>query len=251
MKNVAEIYCCELKKNLDRFGVWKPGNRIDLGDIISIKNGIMTYEANLLDFDISYETEVESYDPKAEEEYQSNKAVSIRPVIGAAIQDSNKVNLDVEISFKRENAIFYSAKGLKNMRIKNQIKLAKVIESLYKTREWDKEWSVITHLTIVDSAVVIISKTRNAKIVLNGKGSPDVGSVHVTDLNLGFDFSKDVGINFKQKFKTPTPLLFQAKHIKHTIFAKDRFVKHMVEPPQKIKEKIEWTDLTDEDWDRH
>ena len=40
------------------------------------------------------------------------------------------------------------------MRIKNQTKLAKVIESRYKTREWDKEWSVITHLTYVSKIAV-------------------------------------------------------------------------------------------------
>lgn len=212
--SIAKTYARELKRKLDRFGVWKPGDGIKLGDILVIEKGLMEHRGNIDHFGISFEEEVMNCDPENTEDYMSENAVKVTSKVGGSIPGTDKVKAHVEIGFSRDGAVYYSSKGIKNIRVKDPLELEKRIIGLYREDKWHKDYAVVTQITVADSAVIVISKSSGASVELTGQADVGNENFRITDLDLGFSFSRESNVAYRQQFKAPTPLLFQARSVK-------------------------------------
>ncbi len=215
--SIAKTYARELKRKLDRFGVWKPGDGIKLGDILVIEKGLMEHRGNIDHFGIMFEEEVMNCDPENTEDYMSKNAVKVTSRLDGPIPGTDKVKARVEIGFSRNGAVYYSSKGIKNIRIKDPLELEKQIIGLYRKDKWRKDYAVVTQVTVADSAVIVISESSGASVELTGQADAGNENFRVTDLDLGFSFSRESNVAYRQQFKSPTPLLFRARSVKESL----------------------------------
>lgn len=248
MRSIAEIYSCELKKSLKRFGVWEPGSGICLGDVICLQEGVMHHHSTLQDYKIDFEEETVNIDPDAVEEYMTCNSVSVQSGIRGGIPNAPKNKLSVEIHFSRENAIYYNTKGVRTLRIKNQPKLARQIMRLYEQGKWERDLCVVTQLTVVDSAVILISRSANSLIEFSGEGDAELQNFSIADLKLGFSLSRETGSHYKKTFTRPTPLLFEARRIKSRLFSGPRFMKYVKKAPESSIPEYTFSPLTVQNW---
>jgi len=191
-----KIYTREMYKQFRYLAAWLPGTPFSLGDIGILKGKEFTKIGNIEEHGINFEIEFD--DTPSDLEYASKGGVSITTKLSGAIasEGSSISNIDAGISanFSQENSILFKANNTRTPSIKNQIKLGEEILELYKKGKWNTDWAVITELVESESASILISSSKEAKIDLKVTG--DIGSKQLdiadAELNFQLSFSKDL-----------------------------------------------------------
>ncbi len=212
-----KIYTKEMYQQFRYLAAWLPGTPFTLGDIGVLKGKEFTKIGNLEEHGINFEIEIDK--TPADLEYASKGGVSIITKLSGAVspEGSSLSNIDAGISanFSKENSILFKANNTTTPSIKNQIKLGEEVLELYKKGKWNKDWAIITELVESESASILISSSKEAKIDLKVAG--DIGSKQLdiadAELNFQLSFSKDLSTKIiAQKGLTP---LFKVSKIRN------------------------------------
>lgn len=214
-------YLKELNKRFGYRPTWEPGKPLELGDIGVLEKGVFSQRSSLMDLGISFEIR----EPAAGSDikYASSGGVKVEPKLSgkAPLPDTTLSKLDsgFSVSFSKENAILFEAKNARTALISNLHAIEKEVIKKMKDDSWKREWVIISELMQTDSATIVISKGKSAKIELKAAGEVATGELHIADVDLGLKASFEKNIEYSviaQKGSTP---FYRASGIKNSLFS--------------------------------
>lgn len=216
MDSTVDSYTKGLKKQIDRFGVWRPGQKIELGDIGYFDGKVFNKKGNIKDEDANINFDVESGSRSASVKISTTGAVSTEFKAGANVPGIS-TSSEIKLSFSKANAFHIEAIGSTISSIKNQIKLGKDINALIKTGKWDKKMAVITEIESVERAYIIISSSNKSEIEFGVNSDLQLTSINLAKANIGLKVNKFRDMEYNQEFEEPLTLTFNASTIKDII----------------------------------
>ena len=227
--SIAEQYAKEMKKKFGNYYVaWTPGKPLKLGDIGILKNNVFERQGSLSEsFNITFKIRKDT--KKEMMDYTSKNSVDMMSTLSGEVpilKILKDLDADVIVDFTKEGAVLFKANGVLAHSIENFIEIGEKIVELYKIGKWKKEYVVITELLEADSATILISNSKNSRVVLKAKAGIGVGEVDLANVSLGLDIQSHRNMDTKIIATEGLTPLFQLKGIKKRIFHKQPNVIH-------------------------
>jgi hypothetical protein len=257
MQGPKDQYTRELLKMFGYHATWFPQNRLDLGAVGVIEDGLFTRLTDLKALGIPFD--ILPDDTPADLEYSSSGSVTISTKASgtASIPGSSLADGDagVVVEFNKEKATYFRAMATRTPSIADTNSVGKAALDMYKQGKWEKNWAVVTELVVADSATVIISNTNNGKVELKANANVKAATIDIADASLQFGIQFSRGLETKviaEKGMTP---LYRVMGIKTNIFTKPDFKArgirglHMVTPAKakgELKDKLFFGYLSEE-----
>jgi hypothetical protein len=173
MKSIQRKYTKEIHNELGYWGTWLPSNKLCLGDVGVIKNGIFHFITSLENEEIPFRKISRS--GFSSHEYASKGAVNIHSKFSgeASLPESN-LKIDesgIIVNFNSVNAICFRIDKAKTSRIDNLHELEGEILRRCENGHWQKDWVLINELITAGNSIVLVSNGVNSKIEfqLNGE----------------------------------------------------------------------------------
>jgi len=207
MNSIANIYTETINKNFPyQFANWEPGKPVRLGDYGYLKNNVFIYMGNIEDIGISFEIRK---DKGLDNRKFKSSGINIKKInIGASANINSVVNVKakLEISFTKENSVFFNAINCTTDMIRSKPKLGKDILNEYKNGEWNIDYVVITDIMKSEATTIVISEEKNSSILFEAIG--DVSQIDLADVNLGLNSIEENNISYQIATKSGlTPLI--------------------------------------------
>lgn len=171
MSTLAKKYCNEILSELDKIPVYLPGTPVNVGDIISFDNGIFRkrpvgsfdHVSKLQKLNVPFEVEEDNEpDPYI---FGSKSGVSIGFEAGATAGSVGQGKLT--INFSEEGAIYFAALGCTVRKMSDTTHLKAAIEPHKDRLNW-KDAFIVTSVTTARKALIMQSKSNNAKLEIEG-----------------------------------------------------------------------------------
>jgi hypothetical protein len=158
--------------------------------------------------------------------YTSSGEVSVKPKIGAK-DTTGKSQVEIEISFARENSIFFLAQNVKTIVTTNLPRVGNKIVDVYKQsgNDWKLSYVWIGELIQAGFLKLLVSQSSNASVLLSGKAPVNAAGVHVADIDFSLlaTTKKNSVIEVDGPNKTP---LFRPYEVKDPITAKAYYTEY-------------------------
>lgn len=225
MKSVAELYTGEMRKKYGKVhAAWKLGNHYELGDYGILKDKVFTYLGNVKQMGIDFQI---FKDPTPSDEIYKSTGVSSNKIAadGKIVTGKADVATGFRIEFSNAYTVFYEALNVRTNRIGDTAKLGTQILDLYKSGlpgkngvKWEKNYVVITELDIADSATIIISNSKNAKIELHASTDINMMKLSVADPKLSWGSTSEYGLESKLIANAGATPLFKLMGVCRKIF---------------------------------
>jgi hypothetical protein len=166
-------YVKEIYDGLKLWATWLPGTPLTIGTVGIFENRVFYPRSHLKSFGIKYNTKA---DPTTENlSYQSTKGVQMQfKVSGAtskAFQNLSKLDAGVGIDFKDQDGVIFSARDLIHHSIADIDKLSQKLLILFQKNSWPDNYAVITHLISAGSTTVLISGSKDSRVVIRAKAN--------------------------------------------------------------------------------
>jgi hypothetical protein len=189
MKSLAELYTSELLREQNYLANWLPINPIEPGDIGDFVDNAFVKKGSLADCEVAFT--IEESPIEADIDYASQGASSISTKLAGKIlpvaQFLEAADLGFVVEFNKENAIILKTKNATVKRIKNQLALEPALLKLYKQNILKKGRVVISEIVYADSATILVSKSKDAKVEV--KATAKLGNAAVDIADAGFNFT--------------------------------------------------------------
>ncbi len=224
-KGPQEQYTDEMNRKFGYMATWLPGIPLKLGDIGVIHDNVFSRVAGLDDFNIQFE--IRQDETPEDLEYSSKGSVSVTTKLSGAVTPpgSSLGNLDAGfiVEFSGQNSILFKANNTKTNLIKNTIKLGEDILKLYQDGKWNKKWVVITELVEAQTATILISNSKDAKIELKANANINLPKLDIADAKLDLGYTSSKGMDTKIISQSGLSPLFKVKGIRTSIFLPPAF----------------------------
>ncbi len=195
MSGIAEIYAQQVFENLKPLHAnWEPGYPVKLGDYGVMRDKLFLHLGNIKDLGISYE--VRKDDALDDKQFSSKGQAEITFHAKGSVNVNGVVNVkpSVEISFKKEKAVFFNAADCEFSTIENKVSLGQAIMGLQKG-VWKKEWAVVTDIVKAGATTLVISGSNASKFVLEASG--DVEYINFADASIGLSPSYSSNVSYQ------------------------------------------------------
>ncbi|KFC19669.1 hypothetical protein [Chryseobacterium sp. FH1] len=224
-KGPQEQYTDEMNRKFGYMATWLPGTPLKLGDIGVIHDNVFSRVAGLEDFDITFY--IREDDTPEDLEYSSKGSVSVTTKLSGAVTPpgSSLGNLDAGfiVEFSGQNSILFKANKTKTNLIKNTIKIGEEVLKLYKDGKWNKKWVVITELVEAETATILISNAKNARIELKANANIKLPKLDIAEASLDLGYTSYKGMDTKIISQSGLSPLFKVKGIRTNIFLPPAF----------------------------
>jgi hypothetical protein len=212
------FYLSYMAKNTGFRATWDPARRMKMGYIGKLdKEGFFTVYSSLEKEGIPNDT-IED-DSTANMDYTSRDSVSIQiklagsaPIAGSILSD---VDAGVVIEFGTANGIVFQTSKYKTLQLDNLAAVTKLVLNKYNNGEWDKDWLIITHLVVCESATAIISTSSSGKLELRAKAGVAAGDVKLTDASLDLQKASDSASTMRYIAEQGATPLYRIMGIRH------------------------------------
>lgn len=202
MGKIARIYAKAVRKNFKvLFANWAPGNPISLGDYGPLQDDIFIPMGNLKqDFKEFKGNGLKIInDPSPDQkEFKSAQGidVNISPQVEISVQGTPMAKVDLDIRFKTSKAVYFKANECTTSRIANKAMVGEKIVELAKAGRWNEDYYVVTDVVEAQSAIVAISNSSNAGIVIEAT-SPALNQINLGNASAQFKVTSEKDIGFK------------------------------------------------------
>lgn len=199
--SVAKVYANAVKQNQRvLFGVWEPGFPVQLGDYgvmvgnIFVQLGNISEFAELKKFKLKYRKD----DTKDEKFFTSQKGVQfeLKPQVSGNIKGV-KVNASLEVTFSKENGVFFNGAECVFEMIENKYELGQKLLEIHKKDKlkWKREFVVVTDRVITKRALILVSTSSDFSITLEADANVPV--IDLAKASLGLKVSKQNSSGYK------------------------------------------------------
>jgi hypothetical protein len=223
--SVNAQYTAEMRKRFGYSATWVPTSEVRLGDVGMLRNYQYERVRTLKDFGIGFKTRTDSGTgildyASADSVSLAVKAASDVPTEVSAIAD---LDARIEVSFSKENAVFFQASDCTTTSIEDQHALGQSLLKLYEAGDWPEDYVVITEVIRVKRATVLISSGSNALIEFAVNGNIELGDYTLVDGNAGIRVARVRNIGTQIVAEGGLTPLFKAKGIKERLLRSPTF----------------------------
>jgi hypothetical protein len=138
-------------------------------------------------FGINFDVHEDDY--SVDFDYASRGAVSITTRVGVSAEDPTgtvgAATARINVTFGREHALVFSCVGCVQHRVRDVLSLQEEIWGRYRAGLWREEWVVITHITVAQSATILIADAKGAEIDFQAVGDLGGSGIRLGDVSLG------------------------------------------------------------------
>ncbi len=195
MKSIVEIYTEAVYENLKPLHAnWEPGRPVELGDYGILRDRTFIQLGNLKkDLKIKFAGRKDS--TKDNKSFASKGTTEVKFHSKGSVPVSGVVNAkaSIEVAFSSEDAVFFNAADCEWSMIESKAVLGTAIMKLYQTRQWSREWAIVTDLIKSGATTLAISGASSSSIVFEATGKVD--RIKLADASIGLTVagSKNVG----------------------------------------------------------
>jgi hypothetical protein len=223
--SVNAQYTAEMRERFGYSATWVPTIEVRLGDVGVLRNYQYERVRTLKDFGIGFKTRTDSATgildyASADSVSLAVKALGDVPTEVSAIAD---LNARIEVSFSKENAVFFQASDCTTTSIEDQHALGQSLLKLYEAGDWPEDYVVITEVIHSKRATVLISNGTNALIEFAVNGDIKLGDYTLVDANAGIRVAHVRNIGAQVVAERGLTPLFKAKGIKKRLLRSPTF----------------------------
>lgn len=189
-KSVAKVYTDAVKQNQKVFyGVWEPGFPIKLGDYGVMRGNIFTQLGNISEFEElnDFQIKYRKDETKDEKFFTSQQGVNfeLKPKANGTIEGV-KINASLEVTFSKENCIFFNGAECLFEIIENKYELGQRLLQIHKINKnrWKREFVVVTDRVVTKRALILISTSSDFSITLEADANVPVIDLAKASLGL-------------------------------------------------------------------
>jgi len=194
--SVVKQYTKEIYKKFGYYATWLPGKKIKIGDVGKLNGKVFERETNLknlgIDFKVVYDKNKISLD------YKSEGSVNISPKISGQVPvaGSKLTNLDagITLNFAKEKSVAFVAQGVLLHQINDLIPVKKEVLKRFATKEWEKDWVIISELAVADSATILISSKGSTTIDIKAKTDIGLDKLQLANTDAGLQLMNSMGL---------------------------------------------------------
>jgi hypothetical protein len=185
-------YTASLFRALSWRATWLPNEAKSLGDVGYLREGLFEQWTSLKDLGVAFSKKPPK--SKALFDYQSSSGVSalVKAAEETAPQFSSigKANAGVLITFSRAGAIVLSAPSCQIFEIDQVASLDRKLRELRRSKDWEKDWVVITKIVKAPSSTILVSGSANAAVELRAAGNLGPHGVNLARIGVGFSLAR-------------------------------------------------------------
>jgi len=189
-----EVFCKAIRKHYGRNAVFDFSQPdLKLGDFGTLENGVFSYEDNVVDFGFLSKKDLKRNPDK--------KIIAAEPYVhwsngiiktdGSALLKTDVVDADFSFKFKKDNQFLFSVMPIKTISLSNIKSIGKKLRRVYDSGEWEKNYCLVTNITITAPSKLVIGSKSGAEITTSGK---------VNKLQQFIDVA--ASLNYKSSLKT-------------------------------------------------
>jgi hypothetical protein len=225
MIGVAEVYAKEINQNFKKlFANWEPSYPVNLGDYGTIDDKLFSPLGNILDFGISFDICEDTVKSHKQFSPQGSVVMSFHAKGSVQMNGVLNVNPCLELSFNKENTVFFNAAGCEYHCIKNKLNLGSELKRLLSQNQWNKNWVVVTDVIKAGSTTIVVAGSDASKAIIEATVS--VEPIDLADSSIGFRLLNASSINYQVVSKPGIiPLIGLCKLGKKSIFSSNMNIK--------------------------
>lgn len=228
MKPLQEHYPKELYKQLGYWGTWLPSNKLQLGDIGILEDGVFLKVSTLNAQGIEFEAMLRS--GTTSHEYTSQGTLSL---LTNATGSTNEKEVQhssasgIRIDFKNENSIYFRVNKAKTRGIENMVELEKEILQRQANGTWQKDWVFVSEIVHAQETLVLVSREKGA----SAEFELDANIKKPVNLNVGVHHKMvyEGKLAYKMQSDSKTTPLFKLMGIHSSWFGKDKLASKSVQ----------------------
>ena len=197
MGSLAAQYCEQIKNHFKVFyATFPPNQPYELGDFGILNDEVFVRLGNVKNrFGLTFQVRAgEAKSPAIDFTSKGSVAVDFRTKAEAAI-GTVPVKAGLDITFARENSVFFNAADCTLDSVEDQVALGEQIIKLYEQKKWEKKYAIVTGVLRAKSTTAIVSSSSNSSISLDAE-SPDIPAINLADASLKLSVKrvKDVAL---------------------------------------------------------
>ena len=216
-----KFYLTHMNKHTGYRANWLPDSTLRLGDIGKLEDGLFTLYTTLEQQEINFITR--DGPSTLDLDYTSSDSVDITFNADTGNLTGNTPKGNIVISFNSNNGIVFQMTESKKIVIEDLYKIEEAVLQRYNTKDWPKEWVVISELITTDNATIIISTSSNNKIELECDASIGFAKTRLADPKLNMKLIRETGSSTKILCANVLTPLYQVKGIYTPYFSNPEF----------------------------
>jgi hypothetical protein len=191
-KTVHRRYTRSIFENLRYRATWFPNERLQLGDVGVIDDGIFVARTSLKSLGVTFSRQ--RANSGAHFEYQSETGVSLstkaRGKLAPGFTALGRGEGGVLVRFKEAGAVVFSAPDCRLTEIRDTESLKPQLETL--GRKWSREWVIVTKVVTATTATILVANSKGAEVELKAQAGVRVSpTLQITKLAAGFELVRD------------------------------------------------------------
>lgn len=220
----ARSYLRGLYKKFSLLGAWPPNQRIELGEVGVLEDGVFRRVTNLARFGVPYQPV--SGGQRGSLDYSEGTSVSVGVDLGAKATGVPGMgagpSAGVRVKLSKAGSFLFTATGVMEWSIADVIGIENAVLAEREAGRWDPSWVIIVRVLQVDGLTVILGESDGAEVGLAGRGAVQAGAVNLADASLGLSVAHASGDSLRFMAERGLTPLYQALRLNRRMFKKDR-----------------------------
>jgi hypothetical protein len=234
--SVYKLYAKDVYENLKYRPTWLPGSPVELGAVGVIEEGIFRPITDLKALDIPFAEKVDSDRDAIDCASKNGVSISFKAAgeTNGKFEAIAKADAGVLIEFSREGAVVLQLRDVSLNRIADQSALSRaLLRSMAvgdETKQWQRNWVVITEVARAGRATIVISSSGNSRLELKASGSTAPASL--VDASAALSVATESEISTKVIAESGLTPLYRGFRVRHGFFwLYDEVLPATAEPP--------------------
>lgn len=222
---VVEQYTSELHQQFGYRATWLPAERLEVGMIGRLNaDGSLQPTSSLSSRGIAAQT---APGPgTADYSYTSKTGITISfktsgqaPAVGSVL---GQADAGCTVAFSKDSGIVFAAKSCVITSITDLYQVGQAAIDAYVGGTWQNDEVLVTDVVTAETASILVSQTRGAKIELKASGTIEgAGALSLASVDAGFQAAFDSGLAFTALASPNLTVLYKVAGIR----------KHLISPP--------------------
>jgi len=225
-KGPMKTYLKSMHKKFGYRANWEPKRKMEVGLIGKLFKGQFVIYSSLEKEGVP--AQIESQGGSGNLEFTSEGGVHFTTKLKGELKPPQAAELDeadagVIIEFQKEDSVVFKAQNTINHVLTNlkDVEKAFIDKINDKSDDLDKDYVLITEVVEADSATVVVSNKKNAKMEIKANAEAEIKNIDIADASLELKAVGQRNIETKVIAKANCQVLYKAMGIKKKFFGGD------------------------------
>lgn len=222
MTSVHQLYARDVYENLKYRPTWLPGTPMYLGTVGVIEDGQFRAVTDLNRLGIPFEEIIDSDHDTIDFTSKGGVSIAFKAAgeVNPRFQAVVEANAGILVEFSRVGAVLLQMRDVSLNRIADQSQLRRdmlrAVAVGDESKQWRKEWVVITEVARADIATIVISNSGRSRLELNASGS--AASTSLADVSANLSVATESDLSFRVIAKEGLTPLYRGLRVKRPFF---------------------------------